>query len=72
MREDVRGSLTSRLSWDEVHRLEVLMRMRSSAMGRRGGSSSTCPECGAPLAGDAVRIAGVRVHPGCLALSARA
>jgi hypothetical protein len=58
--------LSARLSWDEVHRLEVLMRTRSVAMSSRFGSDSTCAACGGPLGDGGMRVAGVRMHPGCL------
>jgi hypothetical protein len=58
--------LSARLSWDEVHRLEVLMRSRAFAMSGRPGSESTCAACGAPIGADGMRVAGVRMHPGCL------
>jgi hypothetical protein len=58
--------LSARLSWDEVHRLEVLMRTRSVAMSSRTGHETTCAVCGAPLHEDGMRVAGVRMHPGCL------
>jgi hypothetical protein len=58
--------LSARLSWDEAHRLEVLMRTRARGMSRRTGHGVTCAACGSPLNGDAIRLAGVEVHPGCL------
>jgi hypothetical protein len=58
--------LSARLSWDEVHRLEVLMRTRAVAMSLRSATDSTCAACGAPLGDDGMRVAGVRMHPGCL------
>jgi hypothetical protein len=58
--------LSARLSWDEVHRLEVLMRSRSFAMSSRSSSETTCAVCGGPLGDEGVRVAGVRMHPGCL------
>ena len=58
--------LSARLSWDEVHRLEVLMRTRAVAMSSRGGSETTCAACGGPLGPHGMRVAGVRMHPGCL------
>jgi hypothetical protein len=58
--------LSARLSWEEVHRLEVLMRTRAVAMSSRSGHDTTCAACGGPLAGDGMRVAGVRMHPGCL------
>jgi hypothetical protein len=65
MRERTREPLSTRLSWEEVHRLEVLVRTRASSLARRG-PSSTCPACGGPLGDEAMRLAGVRVHPSCL------
>jgi hypothetical protein len=56
----------ARLSWDSVHRLEVLLRTRALAMSQRRHGDSTCAACGAPLRGDGMRVAGVFVHPGCL------
>lgn len=58
--------LSARLSWDEVHRLEVKIRTRAIAMSPRPGSSSNCPACGGPLGTGAMRVAGIDVHPGCL------
>jgi hypothetical protein len=58
--------LSARLSWDEVHRLEVLMRTRASAISSRPGRDGVCRECGAPLGEEGMRVAGVRVHPSCL------
>jgi hypothetical protein len=58
--------LSARLSWDEAHRLEVLMRTRAVAMSSRTGSQTTCAACGGPLGGDGMRVAGVWMHPGCL------
>jgi hypothetical protein len=58
--------LSARLSWEEVHRLEVLMRTRAVAMTSRAGNDTTCAACGAPLGDDGMRVAGVRMHPGCL------
>ncbi len=59
--------LSARLSWDEVHRLELRMRTRAFAMSPRGaGKGATCPACGAPLGENGMRVAGIRVHPCCL------
>lgn len=58
--------LSARLSWDEAHRLEVLMRTRASAMSGRTSGDTTCAACGGPLGSDGMRVAGVRMHPGCL------
>jgi hypothetical protein len=66
MRQQLREPLSVRLPWDEVHRLEVLMRTRSNSLARRSGSRHTCAACGAPVADDGMRLAGVLVHPGCL------
>jgi hypothetical protein len=66
MRQHMRRPLSARLSWEEVHRLEVAMRERSSSLAKRTGSGTVCPACGGPLGSEAVRIAGVLVHPGCL------
>ena len=62
---------SARLSWEEVHRLEVLMRARASSLSRRTASSTTCAACGGPLGEESMRLAGVRVHPGCLPSPAR-
>jgi hypothetical protein len=58
--------LSARLSWEEVHRLEVLMRTRAEAMSSRDAPDNSCAACGAPLGDDGMRVAGVRMHPGCL------
>jgi hypothetical protein len=63
-----RGSepLSVRLPWEEVHRLEVLLRTRSRSLARRSGSRTVCAACGQPLAGHGMRLAGVHLHPACL------
>jgi hypothetical protein len=66
MRKHAVEPLSARLSWEEVHQLELVMRTRASSLARRGGSSSSCPVCGNPLGDESMRLAGVRVHPGCL------
>ena len=58
--------LSARLSWDEVHRLEVLMRTRAVAISSRSTHETTCAACGGPLGADGMRVGGVRMHPGCL------
>jgi hypothetical protein len=58
--------LSARLSWEEVHRLEVLMRTRAVAMSSRTLTDTTCAACGAPLGDEGMRVAGVWMHPGCL------
>jgi hypothetical protein len=43
------------------------MRTRAVAMSpTQSGSEPTCAACGAPLGSDGMRVAGVRMHPGCL------
>ena len=66
MHDRVSEPFSARLSWEEVHRLEVLMRTRASSLSRRGGSPATCPACGGQVGEDCMRLAGVLVHPGCL------
>jgi hypothetical protein len=66
MREHAGEPFSARLSWEEVHQLELLIRTRASSLARRGHSSASCPACGGPLGDDSMRLAGVRVHPGCL------
>jgi hypothetical protein len=56
MRQHMRRPLSARLSWDEVHRLEVAMRERSSSLAKRTGSGTVCPACGGPLGSEAVRM----------------
>ena len=58
----------SRLSWEEAHRLEVTLRVRSDAMTRSARSIGRCPGCGRPIAegDDSMRVGGLVVHPDCL------
>ena len=58
--------LSARLSWEEVHRLEVLMRTRAVAISSRTSHETTCAACGGPLGDEGMRVAGVRMHPSCL------
>jgi hypothetical protein len=58
--------LSVRLPWEEVHRLEVLLRSRSHSLTQRAGSHTVCAACGKPLAGHGMRLAGVHLHPECL------
>jgi hypothetical protein len=45
--------LSARLSWEEVHRLEVLMRTRAVAMSpTQSGGERTSAACGAPHGSD--------------------
>jgi hypothetical protein len=41
------------------------MRTRAVAMSR-STQANTCAACGGPLGDDGMRVAGVRMHPGCL------
>jgi len=54
------------MSWEEVHRLELLVRLRASSLTRSAGSGLICPICASPLGAAPMRLAGVLVHPGCL------
>jgi hypothetical protein len=57
--------LSARLSWDDAHRLEVLMRTRAHAFLHRA-AEDTCAGCGRPLGDEGIRLAGVSMHPECL------
>ena len=57
---------SARMSWEEVHRLELLVRIRASSLTRRAGSGTSCPICASPLGAERIRLAGVLLHPGCL------
>jgi hypothetical protein len=57
--------LSARLSWDEVHHLEVLMRTRAHAFLHRSGQDA-CASCGRPLGDRGIRLAGVCMHTECL------
>ena len=65
-----RGTQTSgaRLSWEGVHRLELLLRTRALAMTPHQAHDERCAACGGPLRdnGDGMLVAGMRVHPACL------
>ena len=65
--------LSSRLSWEEVHRLELLIRGRSSSLTKSAGSRHICPICAGPLgpAPAPMRLGGRLVHPDCLSDSAQ-
>jgi len=56
------------MSWDDVHRLELQLRARSAAIGRRGSDPSRCPGCGREVdASDGgMQLGGVNVHQRCL------
>jgi hypothetical protein len=57
---------SARMSWEEVHRLELLMRVRAASVARPAGSGPSCAICARPLGAAPMRLAGVLVHPGCL------
>jgi hypothetical protein len=59
---------TSRLSWEDAHRLEVTLRARANAMTRRDHAVGRCPGCGRPVGEDEdqMRVGGLIVHPSCL------
>jgi hypothetical protein len=61
--------LSARLSWEEVHRLELLMRLRASSLTQPVGSRHMCPFCDNPLGAASMRLGGILVHPGCLSES---
>jgi hypothetical protein len=61
------GSRTARLSWDEVHRLELVLRARAASIATPSGGGTRCPICTGPLGTERVRLAGALVHPDCLA-----
>ena len=53
------------MSWDDVHRLELQLRARAAAIGRRGMSPHCCPECGRAV-DSGIQLGGLTVHEGCL------
>jgi hypothetical protein len=57
---------SARLTWEEVHRLELLMRARARSLAQPGGSANRCPGCGRPVAQSEMRLAGFVVHPECV------
>ncbi len=61
--------LSARLSWEQVHRLELLMRLRASSLKQPVGSRHLCPVCDNPLGAAPMRLGGILVHPGCLSES---
>lgn len=56
------------MSWDDVHRLELQLRARAAAIGRRGADPGHCPSCGRAVEGSdsGLRLGGVTVHQACL------
>jgi hypothetical protein len=63
--ESSSGMAPSRLSWEQVHRLELTLRARAA---RFGGQTGRCPGCGRPVSpgADQLRLAGTVVHAACL------
>ena len=61
--------LSARLSWEDVHRLELLMRLRASSLTQPVDSRHRCPFCDNPLGPAPMRLGGILVHPGCLSES---
>jgi hypothetical protein len=60
---------SARLTWEEAHRLELLMRARARSL-RSGGSADRCPGCGRPVGESEMRVAGFLVHPECVSRAA--
>jgi hypothetical protein len=58
--------LSSRLSWEDAHRLELLIRLRASSLARSAGWRHVCPLCARPLGPAPMRLGGRLVHPRCL------
>ena len=56
------------MSWDDVHRLELQLRARAAAIGRRGSDPSRCPGCGREVdsSNGGMQLGGITVHQGCL------
>jgi hypothetical protein len=57
------------MSWDDVHRLELQLRARAAAIGRRGSDPGHCPGCGRAVGDDddgGMQLGGVTVHQACL------
>lgn len=61
------GSRTARLSWDEVHHLELVLRARAASIAAPSGGGARCSICARPLGTERLRLAGALVHPDCLA-----
>ena len=64
--------LSTRLSWEEVHRLELLIRLRAESLTKPAGQRHICPLCARPLGPAPMRLGGRLVHPRCLSNSAQA
>jgi hypothetical protein len=61
------GPRSARMSWDEVHHLELVLRARAASIATPPGGNTRCPICTIPLGTERVRLAGALVHPDCLA-----
>jgi hypothetical protein len=62
---------STRLTWDEVHRLELLVRARARSLTQSDGLAGRCPGCGRPVDDGEMRLAGFVVHPGCVSRAGR-
>lgn len=62
--------LSTRLTWTEVHRLELLIRARARSLAQPGGAADRCPGCGRPAGENGMRLAGAVVHPECISRAA--
>jgi hypothetical protein len=71
MHRDSDEPLSTRLTWTEVHRLELLMRVRARSLAQRGGAADRCPGCGRPAGENGIRLAGTVVHPECVTRAAQ-
>ena len=58
--------LSTRMSWEEAHRLELLIHLRASSLAQSPGSRNVCPLCARQLGATAMRLGGRLVHPDCL------
>jgi hypothetical protein len=56
------------MSWDDVHRLELQLRARAAAIGRRGKDPTACPVCGWEIkeGEGGMQLGGIAVHVTCL------
>lgn len=61
---------STRLTWDEAHRLELLMRARARSLTQRVGVADRCPGCGRPVGENGIRLAGFAVHSECISRAA--
>jgi hypothetical protein len=60
--------VSTRLSWEDAHRLELTLRARARMLGGRGRALGRCPGCGRSVGDDEdqMRVGGLVVHPDCL------